>query len=272
METFRLWDDFKSTHPDSFEPFLEYYPAENRKSDASVIVFPGGAYIARVYHEGGGYALFLNSIGIDAFVCQYRVFPDRFPDELSDARRAVRTVRRLAPSLGLDPGKVAVMGSSAGGHLAALVSTYEGELDTDGIDETGKLPYRPDATILCYPVIHMPDETMVAHRESFEFLMGEDRDYAKVSPDLLVNGNTPKAFIFHTSTDPGVDVRNSYLYASALRAHGIPHEIHVFGLGGHGVGLSGDRPYIGQWTVLLRRWFVFNGWLPEDATEGGVRT
>ena len=146
MTTIKLWD--KTPGMCEEEPVLEYFPAQNRISDATVVIYPGGGYGMRAPHAGKGYAEYFNTIGMDAFVCEYRVLPHRFPLELLDARRAVRWVRHHAAEYGLDPHKVAVMGSSAGGHLAGLVSTYTAPIDFEGIDEVdGENPI-PDATLL----------------------------------------------------------------------------------------------------------------------------
>ena len=259
MIEIQMWDNVPAV--DGFSPVLEYYPAEKKKTDATVVIFPGGGYAGRAGHEGEGYALFLNSIGMDAFVCEYRVSPYRFPIPLLDARRAVRYVRANAEKYGIDPNKVAVMGSSAGGHLAAFVSTYRDPIEYEGADEIDAICPIPNATILCYPVIHHPDETNVAHVGSYENLMGENKDYEKVSPDLLVTDTTPTAFIWHTSDDGGVNVINSYLYATALRNHNIAHEMHIFPNGPHGLGLAKNDHHVSQWTVSLTNWFVYLGWL-----------
>lgn len=259
MTVIQMWENVPALNGEA--PVLEYYPAENKKSDAAVVIFPGGGYAHRAKHEGEGYALYLNSIGMDAFVCEYRVSPYRFPIPLLDARRAVRYVRAHAAEYGIDPEKIAVMGSSAGGHLSALVSTYTAPIDYEDADEIDKICPIPNATILCYPVIHMPDETEVAHVGSYLNLMGEDKDYAKVSPDLLVSDSTPTAFIWHTSDDGGVNVINSYLYASALRRHNIAHEMHVFPNGPHGLGLAPQLPHVAQWAPLMKNWFISMGWL-----------
>ena len=240
METLQMWDKVPGRADEV--PVLEYYRAENRKSDGCVVIYPGGGYAGRAPHEGKGYAEFFNSIGMDAFVCEYRVTPHYFPLPLLDARRAVRYVRHHAAEYGLDPAKVAVMGSSAGGHLAALVSTYTAPIDFENLDDVdGENPI-PNATILCYPVIHYPDETKVAHEGSYVNLLGPDRIGVApgYSPDLLVSDSTPTAFLWHTSDDDGVNVINSYLYASALRRHGIPHEMHIF-------PDSGSRRSIRMW-------------------------
>ena len=161
----------------------------------------------------------------------------------------------------LDPQKIAVMGSSAGGHLAGMVSTYLSPIEGEGADEIDREDFLPDATILCYPVCHMPDETKVAHVGSFDNLCGGKIPYAAVSNDLNVTDETPPAFIWHTSDDAGVNVINSYLYAAALRRHGIPHEVHVFPHGAHGLGLAQSEPHVAQWAGLMKNWLVFMGWL-----------
>ena len=147
MKTISLWPD---------GTVMEYYPAEERRTDACVVVFPGGGYVGRAPHEGRGYAEYLNAIGMDAFVCEYRVKePDPenplYPWPLVDARRAVRWVRSHAAAYGVDPHKIAVMGSSAGGHLAASVSAYTGSLPGETHDETDAADCRPDATICRRP-------------------------------------------------------------------------------------------------------------------------
>lgn len=262
MKTLALWGEVPAL--DGEVPVLEFYPADDKKTDATVVIFPGGGYSWRAPHEGEGYARWFNSIGMNAFVCEYRVAPYRFPVELLDARRAVRYVRYHAAEFGVDPDRIAVMGSSAGGHLAALVSTYTAPIDyenpADPVDAVNPIP---NASILCYPVIHLPDEQNVAHMGSYRNLLGEDRlsEAASVSPDLLVNETTPMAFLWHTSEDATVNVINSYLYAAALRRQGILHELHVFPTGRHGLGLAEALPHVAQWSGLLRNWLSENGWL-----------
>lgn len=261
MITYKLWDQAPGLCYE--EPILEYYPAENKLSDAAVVILPGGGYSHRAPHEGEGYALYLNSIGLDAFVCQYRVWPHKFPLELLDARRAIRFVRANAEQFVIDPNKVAIMGSSAGGHLSGLASTYTDAIEFEGIDEIDSQNPIPNATILCYSVLHHPDELEVSHYGCFANLMPEDSDLSTVSPDVLVSDSTPPAFIWHTSGDPVVNVINAYLYATALKRHNIPHEMHIFAKGGHGLGLADGWDYIHQWAILLENWFKHMGWLPE---------
>ena len=259
--TYTMWEET----PGGGSPVLEYYKATNKTSDATVVIFPGGGYEVRSEYEGKGYAEYFNSIGMDAFVCQYRVKPYYFPLPLLDARRAVRFVRANAEEFGIDPDKIAAMGSSAGGHLAALLSTYTESIDYEGADEIDLLDYMPNATILCYPVIHEPDEMNISHLGSYKALFGKERnDYASLAPDRLVTDSTPPAFIWHTSDDSTVSVINSYLYATALAQHGIEHEMHIFPGGGHGLGLATEKnEHVAQWSGLMKNWLCEIDWLAE---------
>jgi len=261
MKSLHMWKNVPGSFTD--EPVLDYFPAENKTSDATVVILPGGAYVIRAEHEGKGYAEYFNSIGMDAFVCQYRVNPHHFPLPLLDARRAVRYVRAHAEEFGLHPDKIAIMGSSAGGHLAAFTSTYTSPIDFEDIDEMDTVNPLPNATILCYPVIHYPDVTGISSEYSYRKLIGEDRmDFAPAfSPDLLVKDTTPPAFIWQTTDDEAVNVINSYLYATSLRQHNVPCEMHIFPHGTHGLGLAPDHPHVAQWSALMKNWLIDIGWL-----------
>lgn len=252
-QKFKLWENS--------DVEISFYPSLHKSCDGTVVIFPGGGYRGRAAHEGENYAVFINTFGMNAFVVHYRVSPDRFPLPLLDARRAVRFVRANAEKFGIDKNKIAVMGSSAGGHLAALLSTYFDPIDGEGVDEIDSEDFIPNAQILCYPVISS-DET-ISHKGSYMNLLGEERydERDKFSPDLLVNEKTPKAFIWHTMTDSGVLVSNSYRYAEALFKNGIKHELHVFPVGEHGQALGARVPYIREWPNLLRRWLVLNDFL-----------
>lgn len=259
MQTIPLYSDGRDT-------VMEYYPAAVRTTDASVVIFPGGGYAHRAPHEGEGYALFLNALGMDAFVVEYGVSPaHRFPDPLLDARRGVRTVRAHSAEWGLDPQKVAVMGSSAGGHLAALVSNYRAVPVGETEDALSVYSPMPNATILCYPVIALSD-LAVTHVGSTCNLLGADIGAAaSLDPLYLVGKDTPPAFIWHTSDDGGVNVINSLRYGEVLRKNGVPFEMHIFPEGPHGLGLAEHYPHVAQWSGLLAAWFREIGFLPREA-------
>lgn len=248
-----LWDKTPGLCEET--PILTYYPAKEKKSDAAIVIFPGGGYTHRAIHEGKGYAEFLNEAGYDAFVCDYRVSPHTFPLELLDARRAIRTVRYYADKYGINKSKIIVMGSSAGGNLAALVSTYTKPIEYEGIDDIDKEDFLPNGQILCYSVISLADNN-IGHAGCTEYLLGKSQlDKAvELSPELNVTDTTPPAFFWHTSEDPVVNVINAYLYATALKKHNIPTEMHIFPYGGHGLGTAPKDPHIAQWTELLIKW------------------
>ncbi|MBQ6823214.1 MAG: alpha/beta hydrolase [Clostridia bacterium] len=246
------------TYPAEWEEIPEitaYIPAE-KKCNGAVVIFPGGAYRGRAAHEGKGYAEFLQSKGICAFDVAYRVSPHRFPLELLDARRAVRWVRAHAEEYGIDKNKIAVMGSSAGGHLAAMVSTYIDPIEFEGLDSVDAEDYLPNAQILCYPVIGNPTDCWFAHKGSYLNLLGSTDADARMKVDPLLNANrtTPQAFIWHTAADVGVNMENSLRYASVLHRFEIPVELHIFPDGGHGLGLAEKLPHTAQWSGLLVHW------------------
>ncbi|MBQ7901891.1 MAG: alpha/beta hydrolase [Clostridia bacterium] len=267
-QTFNLWENTPGMAQEI--PDITYYQPENKLTDAAVVIFPGGGYSKRAPHEGKVYAEFSAGNGIPAFVVGYRVSPHHFPLPLLDARRAVRYVRYNAEKFGVDKNKIAVMGSSAGGHLAAFVSTYTEPVEFEGADDIDKEEFLPNAQILCYPVINLYDLN-IAHIGSGDNLIGDKRDETndvitrrKFSPNLLVSEKTPQAFIWHTFEDQAVDVRNSLEYASSLREYGVAAEMHIFPHGYHGLGLtnrSNDlENHVAQWGDMLLTWIKYIGW------------
>ena len=245
-------------------PVLEYYPAEKKSTKATVVILPGGGYHVRAPHEGKDYAEYFNSLGMDAFVCEYRVAPHRHPLPLLDARRAVQLVRHKAMEFDIDPEKVGIMGSSAGGHLAASVCTLLDDfsdyiVEKDDIDEES---YLPDFQILCYPVIALND---FGHTGSGDNLLGHTDLYNPMRYSLSCQNNihekTPIAFIWHTITDDGVSVQNSLAYVSELHRKNIAAELHIFPFGEHGLGIAKEYPHLNQWTVLLKNWLILNKFL-----------
>lgn len=259
-EIFDLWEkNIPGTETEI--PRITCYPPLQKATDAAVVIYPGGGYAMRADHEGEGYARMLNTFGITAFVVDYRVAPAHFPDELLDARRAVRFVRKNAEKFGIAKDKIAVMGSSAGGHLAALVSTYRGALDGENADKTDTEDYLPNAAILCYPVISS-DES-IAHIGSYRNFLGDRYgERAHYSPELIADEKTPQTFIWHTAADNAVHVENSYRYATTLCRLSVPCEMHIFPYGVHGIGICPDQPHAAQWTTLLRNWLTLIGFLP----------
>lgn len=248
------------------EVMMHRYSPEIKKGDGAVIIFPGGGYNHLAPHEGEPYALMLNEMGIEAFVVEYRVAPNRYPAPLSDARRAVQIVSENADTWQINPNKIAVMGSSAGGHLAALVTTSKDYIgwSKSAVDEP---IYFPNAQILCYPVT---DPT--SHMGSYENLLGDEYGLraTSVNPINIIEEDTAvPTFIWHTSSDLCVDVKGSYKYATRLSELGAAVEMHIYPVGGHGLGLAnglysrGREPYVQRWTEDLCRWLKHIGWINE---------
>ena len=257
IKTVQLWNHTPGMCEEV--PVLDCFFPEKQTSSTAVVILPGGGYSHRAVHEGKGYAEFLNNHGIPAFVCQYRVSPHRFPLPLLDARRAVRYVRYHAESFGIDPEKIYIMGSSAGGHLAALTSTYFDPIELENTDEIDEVSCIPNGQILCYPVIKLLGKG-IAHLGSGKNLLGELQAETgeELSPDLIANERTPKAFIWHTFEDPGVNVINSLDYTKKLRTLRIPTELHVYPYGSHGLGLAEGRDRVEEWSGNLIRWLNMN--------------
>ena len=231
-------------------PQIEVYlPNKKSATGQGVIICPGGGYSILAYDwEGTDVAKLLNANGIAAFVLKYRL-----PDSLSstapnqvpliDAKQAMRLVREKASEWNILPNKIGIMGFSAGGHLAATLSTHF-EKDT-----------RPDFSILIYPVISM--DKNITHMGSRNNLIGKHPtdDMIKLySNELHVTGKTPPSFLIHATDDDGVPVENSLLYYQALKKNKVPAEMHIYPFGGHGFGLANGNKSLDSWPTLMINW------------------
>jgi acetyl esterase/lipase len=240
---------------DQDKPSLTYYLAP-KPNGAAVLVCPGGGYgMLAVDHEGKQIAEWLNSFGVSAFILKYRLGPRyHHPAMLDDARRAMRMIRSQAAQLGVNPNKIGVMGFSAGGHLASTLSTHF---------QAGE---RPDFSILVYPVISFT--TRYTHSGSMTNLLGNPPDPAQVwdlSNELKVTAATPPTFLFHTDTDTVVPPENSILYYMALKAAGVPAELHIYQNGPHGVGLAPKDPVLSTWPARLKDWMIVREIVPAES-------
>lgn len=253
VKTVNLWENTPGLCEET--PVLDVYVPEKKAGRQAVVILPGGGYNHRAQHEGKGYAEFFNEHGITAFVCQYRVYPHRFPLPLLDARRAMRYVRHHSAEYGIDINKVYIMGSSAGGHLAALTSTYNKPIEFEGVDEIDNQPFRPDGQILCYPVIALLGND-IAHFGSGRHLLGDLHAELgeTLSPHLIADSSAPRAFIWHTFEDRGVPPTNSLAYAKRLIEQGVNVELHIYPQGAHGQGLAKHIPHTHAWTRELLEW------------------
>jgi acetyl esterase/lipase len=222
-----------------------YLPDPGTATGAAMVICPGGGYGGLAPHEGNDYALWLNQSGVTCFVLKYRLGSAgyRHPRMLEDAARAVRLVRAKAAEWKIDPKRVGIIGSSAGGHLASTLLTHFDAGQPDATDPVERESSRPDLGILCYAVITMEEFT---HPGSKHNLLGD-----KPSPDLVwllsnelqVTPQTPPTFLWHTAEDPVVPVENSMQFAAALRKAHVPFELHIYEKGPHGLGLADKPPF-----------------------------
>jgi acetyl esterase/lipase len=220
-----------------------YLPDPGKATGAAIVICPGGGYGMLAPHEGGQYARFLNEYGIAGFVLKYRLGSGgyRHPAMLQDAARAVRTVRARAGDWQVDPKRIGIMGSSAGGHLASTLLTHFDSGEADAADPIERQSSRPDLGILCYAVISLGKFT---HQGSKHNLLGPDPSPELVrllSNELQVTKETPPCFIWHTYEDNAVPVENSLQFAEALRKAGVPCDLHIYQKGQHGIGLGSSN-------------------------------
>ncbi len=230
-----------------------YQPTGTNASDAAVVVCPGGGYGGLAMdHEGKQIADWLNAHGITAVVLKYRLGPRyHHPVELGDAQRAIRTVRAHASEWRLNPKHVAILGFSAGGHLASTAGTHFDDGDPNASDAVDRESCRPDAMILVYPVIAIA--TPYAHLGSKRNLLGDNppRELVEsLSNETQVTARTPPTFLVHSDADAGVPAENSLLFAMALRKAKVPMELHLYEPGPHGFGLGKNDPALHTWPDL----------------------
>lgn len=266
MKNIKLWENdvpfFKEEYGQeapSLTPFI--LPKEkdengNETKRGCVIVCPGGAYQMRADHEGAPVSEKLNKHGINSFVLNYRLNPYSSEAFCADISRAVRYVRYHANEFGIDPEKIAVLGFSAGGHLSSVAATHF-DYGLESGDEIDKVSSRPNAAILCYPLISF-DKRYTNYPNVTKLFFGDREDLGDLpyaySGENCVKEDTPPMFLWHTSDDPAVSVKNSVAMSMALAQNNIPFELHVFDHGNHGLGLAEDFPGAKEWSNLAIDW------------------
>jgi len=245
---------FKVTDP-TISVFL---PAPENSNGTAVLILPGGGYGVLAFdYEGTDIARWLNKNGIAGIVLKYRlpsdqIMKDKSVAPLQDAQEAIRIIRRSAGEWKINPGRIGVMGFSAGGHLASTLSTHYSEKVYEAKDTTSA---RPDFSLLIYPVITF--DSSFTHAGSRKNLIGDNpsKDVVRsFSNELMININTPPAFLVHAADDKVVPVKNSLVYFENLVKYNIPAEIHVFQKGGHGFGMASNKGTESAWPDLCLRW------------------
>jgi len=234
---------------DVSQPTMTVYAAEGPKTEAAVVVFPGGGFrTLAIDLEGTEICDWLTSHGITCVLLKYRVpgsnhywdddchchITPKVPRALQDAQRTIKLVRAKAKELNIDSHKIGVIGFSAGGYLVAqtsniFASTYK------PVDAVDKLSSRPDFAVALYPG-HLC------------------RSDGILDPGIRVTKQTPPTFLLQAWDDPVDPVCNSTVYARALDRAGVPAEVHLFAKGGHAFGVRDKEHPISLWPVLVENW------------------
>lgn len=246
-------------------PTLTPYIVSSAKGPTpAFVVLPGGGYGMLAPHEGPDIALWLNTLGISAFVLKYRLGSAgyRHPAMLLDAARAMRVVRARAKEFNIDPNRVAIKGSSAGGHLASTVCVHydhphSRQQNPDAIDQ---LSARPDAALLLYPVLSFVPPFW--HKGTHDNLLGVG-SFPELEEMLTnynhINAQTPPSFIFQTTDDQAVPVENTLRWVEACHKHKVSVEAHIYETGAHGLGLSYTHAPTHSWPDLAALWLRRRG-------------
>ncbi len=251
-------------------PLLYVLLPRHPVTTAAVLVIPGGAYNhVALGQEGFQVGEWLRDQGMPAFVLDYRVAPQyHYPVQIQDGMRAMRLIRANAKKWDIDPNRIGVWGSSAGGQLASTLGTHCNKPNQAAHNPINRLSCKPNFMILAYPVISM--HSSITNQATRLSLLGPHPSPTLVrymSNELHVTPSTPPTFIFVTQRDPAVPVQNSLDFYAALTRNHVPAELHVFDYGIHGCGLCGSILPLRVWPSLVRRWLIDHAWLPASAPK-----
>lgn len=242
LEPIKLWPGDPAA---SEAEIFVYQPPVSANPLPAILICPGGAYGGlAIDYEGHDLARWFASEGFVAVVLKYRMPKGVHTIPLSDAEKAIATVRENAGKWNIDKSKVGILGCSAGGHLAASLSTLAADAN------------RPDFSILLYPVISFDDKT--THSGSKNNLLGKEVGNKELVDRYTlqnqVDDKTPKTLIFLSDDDKGVPPANSLLYYNALHEKGIPAALYMFPMGNHGWGFLESFPYHEDLKRLTMKW------------------
>ncbi len=238
------------------DPTLTVYPApEDKAVGCAVVVCPGGGYNILAWpKEGLEIAAWFNSFGVTAAVLKYRV-PRRSREEphvepLQDAQRAIRLVRKNAVTWGVDPGRVGLLGFSAGGHLTVMSALYPHRKTYDRVDDADDLSCRPDFAIPIYAAY-----------------LGDKDDPTRLSASVKITKSTPPMFMAVTWDDSWRGLHAALLLAELKKAN-VPAELHVYSKGGHGYGIRPSGNPVMTWNRRCEEWMRLSGLLRESRRSG----
>ena len=273
-EKMELKKEFPFLGEDGRNPLVELYLPDNltemgreNQKRPCLVICPGGGYWICSQREAEPIAFHFLPEGFNVFVLTYSVPHQTFPTQIREVAAVMELIYRNADLWHCDTEKVAILGFSAGGHLAAHYSTA---FDCPAVREVFPQSKPVNASVLCYPVI--TTDPAYINAGSFGNLTGKKEltkeDAVFFSCEKLVNENTPPAFLWHTATDTTVPVMNSILYAQALSKYKIPFELHIFPQGRHGLAtcdkhtvedLSEEIIHAGAWLPAVKKWFKLMG-------------
>lgn len=235
-----------------------YLPEKGKNTGAAILICPGGGYhIEAMGHEGYDIAEWLSKKGVASIVMKYRLPYGHHEIPSFDARRAMRIIRANSDKWEINPNKVGIAGSSAGGHLASTVGTRFDKGNENSADPIEKFSCKPDFMLLLYPVITFNEE--FGHMGSRKNLIGEGNKWElveKYSNELHVTKETPPTFLILADDDRGVPPRNSIEFYMALKQNNIPAEMHIFNKGGHGFGMNKKNLPVDNWPDLFYDWLI----------------
>ena len=242
-------------------PRMEVYRPARPNGTAILVLGGGGYYRIQIGSAARPIARWLQSEGVTAFVLFYRLPADGWSPEapFQDGQRAMRIIRTRAAAYGLDPAKLGVIGSSAGGHLAGMLATQGEARYYDPLDATDQAPATPIFAGLIYPVVSLrpPIDTTRTRRE----LARAPDAVARLSVEQHVTPTTPPIFLAHAADDPIADPRHSLWLFEAMRAAGRPAELHIFSSGGHSWGMGPPGSQVAAWPELFARWARSRGFM-----------
>ncbi len=237
-------------------PTMTFYPAKGDNSGATVVIYPGGGYwVLAMDLEGTEFCDWLNSIGVNCVLLKYRVpgenedprvgpYPIN-PIALQDAQRSMSLVRQRAEEWKIDPNKIGVLGTSAGGHLAIAMSIHQNRV-YEPVDEADELSFRPDFAVPIYP------GHITKSKHSMEL-----RDH------IQIPRNAPPTLLIHAQNDEVDPVEYSLAYYLGLTRAGVPARMHIFESGGHAFGLRpSEAPVTTEWPQLTEQWLRDIGMIP----------